>query len=111
MPFDRTLLDSDHTPTMDELKDYFHKHDWSAAQISDPDKRTAEHIAEMNKVKEYLDPVFEEVTKSMGLKSGSVYYHQADNPLIALRNNAEDLISDGVVKLINDQNVSTAILE
>jgi len=47
----------------------------------------------------------------MGLKSGSVYYHQADNPLMVMRNNVEDLVSDGVVKLINDQNTATAILE
>ena len=111
MPLDETLLNLDHAPTMEELKDFFHKHDWSAAQISDPDKRTAEHIAEMNEIKGCLDPVFEEVTKGMGLKSGSVYYHETDNPLIALRNNAEDLISDGIVKLINDQNTATAILE
>ena len=111
MPLDRTLLDSDHAPTMDELKDYLHKHDWSAAQITDPEKRTDEHIAEIKEVKEYLDPVFEEVTKEMGLKSGSVYYHQADNPLMVMRNNVEDLVSDGVVKLINDPDTAATILE
>jgi hypothetical protein len=65
MSLDRTLLDLDHTPTTDELKDFFHKHDWSAAQISDPEKRTSEYKAEINAVKEYLNPVFEEVSQEM----------------------------------------------
>ena len=111
MSLDRTLLDLDHTPTTDELKDFFHKHDWSAAQISDPEKRTSEHKAEINAVKEYLNPVFEEVSQEMGLKTKSGYLHRKDNPLMTLKNNVEDLIGDGVVKLINEPETADAILE
>ena len=76
MPLDKTLLDLDHTPTTEELKDFFHKHDWSAAQMSDPEKRTSEHKADMNVVKEYLDPAFEQLSQEMGLKTKSGYLHQ-----------------------------------
>lgn len=30
MPLDTTLLDLDRAPTLDELKAFFKKHDWSA---------------------------------------------------------------------------------
>ena len=111
MSLDKTLLDLDRTPTTDELKDFFHKHDWSAAQISDPEKRTSEQRAEINAVKEYLDPVFDQVSQEMGLKTKSGYLHQKDNPLMAMKNNVEDLISDGVVSIINEPETANAILE
>ena len=47
----------------------------------------------------------------MGLKTKSGYLHQKDNPLMALKNNVEDLVSDGVVKLINDPDTAATILE
>ena len=111
MPLDRTLLDLDRTPTTDELKDYFHKHDWSAAQISDSKKRTTEHKVEVNAVKEYLDPVFEQVSQEMGLKTKSGYLHEQDNPLMAMKDNVENLVSDGVVSIINEPGTTNAILE
>ena len=110
MPLDKTLIDLDHAPTTDELKDFFHKHDWSAAQMSDPEKRTSEHKADMNVVKEYLDPAFEQVSQEMGLRTKSGYLHQKDNPLMALKNNVEDLISDGVVSIINEPETAAEIL-
>ena len=54
MSLDRTLIDSNHTPTIDELKDYFHKHDWSAAQISDPDKRRMNILRKLKRSKSIL---------------------------------------------------------
>ncbi|MBR2327957.1 MAG: hypothetical protein IKA51_04995 [Clostridia bacterium] len=38
----KDLLDMDRLPTMDELKEFFKKNDWTAAKISDPAKRTDE---------------------------------------------------------------------
>ena len=43
----KTLLDMDRLPTMEELKDFFKKNDWTSAKMSDPGKRTDEERAEI----------------------------------------------------------------
>lgn len=59
MPVDTTLLDLDRVPTLDELKAFFKKHDWSAAKISEPQSRDTNKIAEMNEIKKIMDAEFE----------------------------------------------------
>ena len=51
MPLDTTLLDLDRVPTLDELKEFFKKHDWTTAKISDPKSRTSEKVTDMEHVK------------------------------------------------------------
>lgn len=49
---DTTLLDLDRAPTLEELKAFFKKHDWSASKLSDPRSRSAEKTADMEEIKE-----------------------------------------------------------
>ena len=55
MSQDNTLLDLDRVPTLDELREFFKKHDWSAAQISDPISRSIEKNETMEAIKKILD--------------------------------------------------------
>ena len=100
----RTLLDLNRNPTLEELRAFFKENDWSAAAYMDVDydklpDDTAEAIEYM---KGMLDEHFEPLSREMGLKSHSSYYGK-ENPLIALRDNFENLVSTGVLKLIEEQ--------
>ena len=55
----------------------------------------------MEYVKRLLDSQFEKSAREKGLKAPSKYYAK-DNPLIALRDNVEDLVSDAVTNLDDD---------
>ena len=113
MEQDNTLLDLDRVPTLDELREFFKKHDWSAAQISDPISRSIEKNEAMEAIKKVLDAEYEKVAREKGLGSASWYFeneiknkgeeqqefiHQG-NSLIELRNNTEDLIADAVYEI------------
>lgn len=97
----KTLLNMDRLPTMEELKEFFKKNDWSAAQISDPAKRTDEERAEIAFVASVMDKKFEELAQKKGRKSAKICYSK-DNPLIALQDSTEDLVASVVVKIAND---------
>lgn len=113
MPLDTTLLDLDRVPTLDELKEFFIKHDWSAAKISEPKSRDADKIAGMEELKEIMDAEFEKIVREKGLGAASKYYEnktrvESDggnviagqgNPLLELRDSTEDLISDAVYEI------------
>ena len=113
MPLDTTLLDLDRVPTLDELKEFFRKHDWSAAKISEPKSRDADKVAGMKDIKEIMDAEFEKIVREKGLGAASKYYEnktcvESDganviagqgNPLLELRDSTEDLISDAVYEI------------
>ena len=105
----KTLLDMDRLPTMEELKEFFKKNDWSAAQISDPAKRTPEEQAEILHAAKLMDQKFEKLVRTKGRTAASVYYSK-DNPLIALQKNTEDLVASMVVKIANDEELTDGIL-
>ncbi len=56
----------------------------------------------MEYIKAKMDEHWEPLSREMVLKSDSRYY-DADNPLIALRDNAQNLVASGVLKLIDEQ--------
>ena len=62
----KTLLDMDRLPTMEELKEFFKKNDWSAAQISDPATRTPEEQAEILHAAKLMDQKFEKLVRTKG---------------------------------------------
>lgn len=74
MSQDNTLLDLDRVPTLDELREVFKKHDWSAAQISDPKSRSIEKNEAMKAIKKILDSEYEKVAREKGLGSASWYF-------------------------------------
>lgn len=41
---DTTLLDLDRAPSLDELKAFFQKHDWSASKLSERKSRSTEKV-------------------------------------------------------------------
>ena len=67
----KNLIDMDRLPTMEELKEFFKKNDWSAARISDPAKRTDEERAEIAYVASVMDKKFEELAQSFTVGPGS----------------------------------------
>ena len=109
MPLDTTLLDLDRAPTILEMRAFFKKHDWSAAKISEPKSRSTEDHETISRIGRIMDAAFEQEARKRGLPAWSGYLDHTtrlngeklqDNPLIALRDSVEDLISDGVRMLL-----------
>ena len=109
MPLDTTLLDLDRAPTIPEMRAFFKKHDWSAAKISEPKSRSSEDHETITYVRRIMDEAFEQETRARGLSAWSGYFDNSvqvngekiqNNPLIALRDSVEDLVSDGVRMLL-----------
>lgn len=97
----KTLLDLDRVPTLEELRTYFRENDFSVAAYIDMDydKLDSESVEMLEHIKGLMDEKWEPLSREMGLKSDSSYYGK-DNPLIAMRDNMENLVAGGVMKLI-----------
>ena len=109
MALDTTLLDLDRAPTILEMRAFFKKHDWSSAKISEPKSRSSEDNETISYVRRIMDSAFEKESRAKGLAAWSGYFDHTvivdgekfqDNPLIALRDSVEDLVSDGVRMLL-----------
>ena len=98
---EQDLLSMERLPTLDEMKEFFRKHDWTTMKIDDPAKRTDEERAEISYVAKLMDEHFEKLAREKGRSSSSVVYGK-DNPLIALQENTEDLVASLVTKIAND---------
>ena len=121
---DTTLLDLDRAPTLDELKAFFKKHDWSAAKLTDPNSRSAEKTADMEEIKKVIDAEIKKVTHEKGItvpskylenkmhidgERGAVFEHQG-NPLMELRDKIEDVVSDAVYEIaVNHEDILNII--
>ena len=100
----KTLLDLDRLPTLEEMQDFFKENDWSAAKIfTEPELTDA-----ISHGKELLAPVLEKAMQEHGLGVWSGYFDNKvrvngttfqQNPLIAFRDNFEDLVTSIVAKL------------
>ncbi|MEG1985374.1 MAG: hypothetical protein RR009_08810, partial [Oscillospiraceae bacterium] len=99
---DTSLIDLDRIPTLEELRAFFRDNDWSAAQLSDPEERDMETVEAIEYVKSIMDEHFDPLAHENGLPKKTACYGK-DNPLIALRNNSEDLVASAVVKMIDEQ--------
>ena len=100
----KTLLDLNRVPTLDELRAYFKENDFSAATYIDIDydKMDAESVEALEYIKGLVEEKWEPLSREMGLKSDSSYYGK-ENPLIAMRDNMENLVAGGVMKLLNEK--------
>ena len=105
----KDLLNMDRLPTMAELKEFFRENDWTTMKLDDPAQRTAEERAAIANVAGAMDKEFEKLARQKGRKSAAKYYG-ADNPLIALQRNTEDLVASAVVKIANDDELLEGIL-
>lgn len=99
----KTLLDLDRVPTLDELRAFFMENDFSAAAYMDMDyeKLDANTVEALEYIKGMMDEKWEPLSREMGLKSDSAYYGKG-NPLIAMRDNMENLVAGGVLKLLEE---------
>lgn len=100
----KTLLDLDRVPTLEELRAFFRENDFSAAAYIDMDydELDADTVESLEHIKGLMDEQWEPLSREMGLKSDSSYYGK-DNPLIAMRDNMENLVAGGVMKLLKEQ--------
>lgn len=100
----KTLLDLDRVPTLEELRAYFKENDFSTAAYLDIDynKMDTESVEMLEHIKGLMDEKWEPLSCEMGLKSDSSYYGK-DNPLIAMRDNMENLVAGGVMKLLTEK--------
>lgn len=99
----KTLLDLDRVPTIEELRTFFNENDFSTAAYRDIDynKMSADEVADLEYIKGFMGEKWDELSREMGLKSDPSYYGK-DNPLIAMRNNMENLAATGVMKLLEE---------
>lgn len=97
------LLHLDRTPTLEELQEQFRKHDFSAAAIRDIDYDTmpGDEVEFLEYVKGLMDEHWEAHSQEMGLSSTNNY--GKENPLIAMRDNLEDLVSTAVLELLTEK--------
>ena len=100
----KILLDLDRLPNLEEMQDFFNENDWSAAKIF-TESKLADAISHG---KELLAPVMEKAMQEHGLGVWSGYFDNKvnvngttfqQNPLIAFRDNFEDLVTSLVAKL------------
>lgn len=121
---DKSLIELGRIPSLDELKAYFKKHDWSAAKLSEPQSRSADKAAGMKEIKKIMNAEFEKLAREKGLGEPSKYLenkmcvkgtggnlsnHQG-NPLLELRDSTEDLVSDAVYEIaVNREDVLDGI--
>ena len=106
------LLHLDRTPTLEELQEHFREHDFSAAAIRDIDYDTmsGDEVEFLEYVKGFMDEHWEAHSQEMGLSSTNNY--GKENPLIAMRDNLENLVSTTVLELLTEkQDTAAKILE
>jgi len=96
-----TLLDSDHVPTMEELKAFFRKNDFSTARYYNDEELSDEQAEEIYEVGQVFKKQWDEFASQKGLKSGAANYGD-DNPLMQMRENMAQLIGEGVYKLVDE---------
>ena len=96
------ILNLGRSPTMEELREYFHENDFSAAKIMEFDYETlpAETVEMLEEIKQLMNKPWEEYAQEMGMRSSDHY--GKEHPLIALRDNTENLVSSTVFKLLDE---------
>ena len=99
---DTSLIDLERIPTLEELRDFFKCNDWIATRVANADEYDADTIEAIQYVKKLMNEHFEPISREKGLPKTSACYGK-DNPLIALRDNTEDLVARTVVRLIEEK--------
>lgn len=108
---DRTLLDMERIPTLEELRAFFKENDWSAAALYDVGTMDCETAQDFKHAVNLLDEHFEPVARKKGFKVPSSFYGK-DNPLIQLRDGFELLVAGSVSTLVEETpEVAEAILQ
>ncbi len=102
MELDRTLLDLGRAPTVEEMKAYFQKHDYTTARLPfDVSKANERQSRAYLRAREYFRRVWCKNMKKMGGK-GSLKNFTVDYPVRALEKANEELIVGGVVNILEN---------
>ena len=111
MKLDRTLIDKDGAPNVDELKEYFRNNDYTTAQSTfNPSRANARLLSMYMKAKGFFKEKWLSVQKSMGGK-GSLKNFSANYPLQVLEKADEDLIAGTVGDILLDDELTTQIID
>lgn len=110
MKIDRTLLDKEGTPTIEEMKVYFQKHDYTTAPPPvDYEKLTPPQRKLMKKAGEAFKEIFLINLKKMGGK-GSFKDFSDDYPVRKLEHADADLVAGAVVQIMEDEDMYNRVL-
>ncbi len=110
MELDRTLLDLGRAPTVEEMKAYFQKHDYTTARsLFDVSKANERQSRAYLKARGYFRQVWCKNMKKMGGK-GSLKNFTVVYPVRALEKANEELIVGGVVEILENEALYEQIL-
>jgi hypothetical protein len=111
MKLDRTLIDKDGAPSVDELKEYFRNNDYTTAQSTfNPSRANPRLLSMYMKAKGFFKEKWLSVQKSMGGK-GSLKNFSANYPLQVLEKADEDLIAGTVGDILLDDELTAQIID
>ena len=111
MKLDRTLLDKERAPTVEEMKDYFKKNDYTTAPPTFDLLR--EKRDEMNVYMKAKSIFKENWLKNQAKLGGNASFkdYSSNHPLVVLEQADEDLISGAVTNIISDPVLYGQIIE
>ncbi|MFR9542787.1 MAG: hypothetical protein SNH27_12110 [Rikenellaceae bacterium] len=103
---DNSLLELDRVPTLEELRAFFQKHDFTTKRFVEIDyddfsEENLENIEFMKTIEDELSKYWEPLATEKGLKSGSQYYADS-NPLIALQKNVAEAVATAALRLMDE---------
>ena len=110
MKMDRTLLDKDGTPTIEEMKEYFQKHDYTTATpLVDYEKLTPPQRKVIQKAGRIFEKAWLDNLKGLGGKR-SFRDFSDDYPVRKLERADADLVAGAVVQIMEDEDMYKRVL-
>ncbi len=107
----KTLLDLDRVPTLEEMIEMFKQNDWSTKKVYDKSKITPEMDDEIKYIKRLIKEKYDPLARKMGRKKTPTCY-TADNPLIKLQESTTNVVAEYTEKLITEhEDVAERILQ
>ena len=111
MKLDRTLLDKGRAPTVEEMKDYFKKNDYTTAPPTfDASRASQKDMKVYLKAKNVFKKFWLNNQATFGGKTSFDDY-SSNHPLVVLEQTDEDLISGAVTNIISDPVLYGQIIE
>lgn len=95
---------------LDDLREHFHIHDFSAMPVKESSEYSEKELALYNRVLRLINTEWITISKSLSLTHPQDCYSE-DYPPELLRNRVQRIIADNVVKLCNDKKALWNVLE
>lgn len=96
------LLNLDHTPTLEELREFFKANDWTSAKIYDNPDFTQEDIECIKEISDLVTSKWDKIAYEKGLKLSPYHSNKENNALVKLRNETANNIGGLATKLVNE---------